>query len=72
MLLEDMTTQFGRSEFKLFESWLDRVTSWADHDALVHYLIGPMVAADDNYLARPRSLGKKKQRRGISVPPLSA
>ena len=28
-------------------SWIGRITSWADHDALVHYLIGPMVAADD-------------------------
>jgi 3-methyladenine DNA glycosylase AlkD len=33
------------AEFKLFESWLDRISSWADHDALLHYLIAPMVAA---------------------------
>lgn len=60
MLLEDMTARFGRSEFKLFESWLDRVTSWADHDALVHYLIGPMVAESDTYLIRlPRWANKK-------------
>jgi 3-methyladenine DNA glycosylase AlkD len=25
--------------------WLDRISSWADHDGLVHYLIAPMVAA---------------------------
>jgi len=60
MLLEGMTPQFGPAEFKLFESWLDRVTSWADHDALVHYLIGPMVAADDRYLARMPVWAKKK------------
>jgi len=59
-LLEGMTPQFGPAEFKLFESWLDRVTSWADHDALVHYLIGPMVAADDRYLARMPVWAKKK------------
>ena len=29
----------------MFESWLDRISSWADHDGLVHYLIAPMVAA---------------------------
>ena len=52
MLLEDMTKEFGRAEFKLFENWIGRITSWADHDALVHYLIGPMVAADDVYLTR--------------------
>ena len=60
MLLEGMTRQFGRAEFKLFESWLDRVSSWADHDALVHYLIGPMVAADDAYLARLPVWAKKR------------
>jgi 3-methyladenine DNA glycosylase AlkD len=60
MLLEGMTGQFGRGEFKLLEAWLDRVTSWADHDALVHYLIGPMVAADGAYLSRPPRWAKKK------------
>lgn len=60
MLLEDMTPQFGRAEFKLFESWIDRVTSWADHDALVHSIIGPMVATDDRYLPRMPAWAKKK------------
>lgn len=44
-LLEKLTEEFGDAEFGLFESWLDRISSWADHDALVHYLIAPMVAA---------------------------
>lgn len=44
-LLEQMDAQFGDREFRLFESWLDRISSWADHDGLVHYLIAPMVAA---------------------------
>ena len=62
LLLEGMTGQFGRDEFKLFESWLDRVTSWADHDGLVHYLIGPMVAADESYLPKlPRWAKKESQ-----------
>jgi 3-methyladenine DNA glycosylase AlkD len=43
-LLEKQTEQFSDNEFKLFTSWLDRITSWADHDGLVHYLISPMVA----------------------------
>lgn len=38
--------EFGDEEFKLFERWLNRVGSWADHDALVQYLIGPMIADD--------------------------
>ena len=60
LLLEGMTKQFGRDEFKLFESWLDRVTTWADHDALVHCLVGPMIAADDAYLTRLPRWAKKK------------
>jgi 3-methyladenine DNA glycosylase AlkD len=44
-LLEKLTEEFGDAEFRLFESWLSRISSWADHDGLVHYLIAPMVAA---------------------------
>ena len=52
-MLQGIVAEFGKAEFKLFESWLDRVSTWADHDALVHYLIGPMIAADAAYLSRP-------------------
>jgi 3-methyladenine DNA glycosylase AlkD len=44
-LLEKLDSEFGDREFRRFESWLDRISSWADHDALVHDLIGPMIAA---------------------------
>lgn len=44
-LLEGVDSKCGDREFKIFESWLDRISSWADHDGLVHYLISPMVAA---------------------------
>ena len=44
-LLENLDAQFRDREFRLFERWLDRISSWADHDGLVHYLIAPMVAA---------------------------
>jgi 3-methyladenine DNA glycosylase AlkD len=44
-LLEKLTDQFGDAEFRLFESWLPRISSWADHDGLVQYPIAPMVAA---------------------------
>jgi 3-methyladenine DNA glycosylase AlkD len=44
-LLEKLTDQFDDAEFRLFESWLLCISSWADHDALVHYLIAPMIAA---------------------------
>jgi len=45
LMLEKLVDKFGDPEFRLFESWLVRISSWADHDALVHYLIAPMVAA---------------------------
>lgn len=45
LMLEKLTEQFGEPEFLLFTSWLRRISSWADHDALVHYLIGPMIVA---------------------------
>jgi 3-methyladenine DNA glycosylase AlkD len=44
-LLEKLDAQFGDREFKLSEAWLDRISSWADHDALVHDLIAPMLVA---------------------------
>lgn len=45
-LLEKLVNQLGDREFRLFESWLPRISSWADHDGLVHYLIAPMIAAE--------------------------
>jgi 3-methyladenine DNA glycosylase AlkD len=44
-LLEKLDAQFRDREFRMFEAWLDRVSSWADHDGLVHYLIAPAVVA---------------------------
>jgi 3-methyladenine DNA glycosylase AlkD len=44
-LLEELDPEFSDKEFALFESWLERVGNWSDHDGLVHYLISPMVAA---------------------------
>lgn len=44
-LLEKLDGEFEDREFKQFESWLDRITSWSDHDSLVHDLIAPMVVA---------------------------
>ena len=46
LLLEKSTSAFDDSHFTLFESWIDRISSWADHDGLVHYLIAPMIAAE--------------------------
>ena len=61
-MLQGIVGDFGNPEFKLFESWLDRVGTWADHDALVHYLVGPMIAKDDLLLSRPPRWAKSKNR----------
>lgn len=46
LLLEKLTKYFDDSHFALLESWLDRISCWAEHDALVHYLIGPMIVSE--------------------------
>lgn len=44
-LLEKLVDEFGDREFRMFESWISRISSWADHDGLVHSLIAPMIVA---------------------------
>ena len=46
MLLEKNTADFTDKHFRLFDSWLDRISSWAEHDGLVYYVLGPMIALD--------------------------
>jgi len=46
LMLQGVVGKFGEAEFRLFETWLDRISTWADHDGLVSYLIGPMIAVD--------------------------
>ena len=59
-LLEGLTPNFGEFEFRMFERWLDRISSWADRDGLVHYLIGPMV--DGKWMARVFRWAKSRDR----------
>ncbi|HEV2115498.1 MAG TPA: DNA alkylation repair protein [Terriglobales bacterium] len=46
LLLEKSVSQFGDRAFHLLEGWLDRVSNWDDHDALVHMLLGPLLVAE--------------------------
>jgi len=62
LMLTGVVREFGKPEFRLFESWLDRVSSWADHDGLVHYLLGPMIAADPRFAPRTLRWAKSKDR----------
>ena len=52
LLLETRTRDFGDAEFRRFEGWLPRITNWSEHDALVHCLIGPLIAQDRRRVAR--------------------
>lgn len=45
-LLESQTGLLTEKEFRLFASWIDRVSSWADHDALAHDLLAPMMISE--------------------------
>lgn len=42
-MLQRSVADLQTGDFDLLESWLNRVSSWADHDALVSYLIAPML-----------------------------
>ena len=61
-LLEKLVGQLGDAEFSLFASWLDRINSWADHDALVHYLIAPMIVAKPSRTAIAFSWARSENR----------
>jgi 3-methyladenine DNA glycosylase AlkD len=61
-LLENLTSEFGDDEFELLESWLPRISSWSDHDALVHYLIAPLIAAKPARVRRVFGWAKSKNR----------
>lgn len=61
-LLENLDAQFSRREFRIFEDWLDRVSSWADHDGLAHDLIAPMLVANPAYTKAIFRWAKSKDR----------
>lgn len=62
LMLEKCTADCGDVEFVLFEQWLDRLTTWADHDGLVHSLIAPLVVAKPARKAKPFVWAKSKNR----------
>jgi 3-methyladenine DNA glycosylase AlkD len=62
LLLERQVPRLADAEFRLLESWLPRVTSWADHDALVHSLLGPMLKPVPKRAQRPLMWAKSRNR----------
>jgi 3-methyladenine DNA glycosylase AlkD len=61
-LLQPLTANFGQSEFRRFAGWLTRISNWSDHDALVHYLLGPMIVARPERTAHVFRWAKSKDR----------
>jgi 3-methyladenine DNA glycosylase AlkD len=69
-MLEPSLRRFGSAEFRRFETWFGQVTSWADHDALAMYLVGPMLVADPRRVTRPlrwAASSSRWRRRGAAV-----
>jgi 3-methyladenine DNA glycosylase AlkD len=62
LLLAPCVGECKAAHFKVFEQWLDRVSTWADGDALVQYLIGPMIVADPRRVARVFVWARSPQR----------
>ena len=61
-LLENLTGKLEQKHFVLLESWIGRISSWADHDGLLHYLIAPMIAADRSRIKRVFAWSKSPDR----------
>jgi 3-methyladenine DNA glycosylase AlkD len=69
-MLQPSLRRFGTAEFRRFERWFGMVRSWADHDALAMYLIGPLLVADPGRVRRPlrwASSPGRWRRRGAAV-----
>lgn len=62
LMLENLTRRLDERHFRLLESWIDRISTWADHDGLVHYLIAPMIAAEPKRLSRIFQWAKSRDR----------
>jgi 3-methyladenine DNA glycosylase AlkD len=52
LVLQPSLRGFGSPEFRRLERWLTSVATWADHDALVMYLLGPLMTADPRRVRR--------------------
>ena len=73
VMLQPSVRRFGAPEFERFEGWLDYVASWADHDAVAMYLLGPLMAADPRRVKRVFAWARARDRwhrRAAAVAPI--
>ena len=61
-MLQPSVRRFGGAEFRRFDAWLGKVVSWADHDALAMFLVGPMLVADTRRVKRPLRWASSRNR----------
>ena len=61
-LLEGRTGELKEKHFRALMRWVPRISSWADHDGLMHYLIGPMMAAEPKRAAWALRWSKSRDR----------
>ncbi|MDR3763501.1 MAG: DNA alkylation repair protein [Acidobacteriota bacterium] len=62
VLVQSCVKECTAEHFQLFEAWLERVSTWADHDALVQYLIGPMMVAEPKRVKKVFAWAKSTHR----------
>lgn len=62
LMLQRSLQNFGAAEYKRFERWLPLVATWADHDALAMFLLGPMMTADPRRAARVSAWAASRNR----------
>jgi 3-methyladenine DNA glycosylase AlkD len=62
LLAQRSLRHFGASAFARFERWLGHVSSWADHDALVMYLLGPLLVAHPTRVGRVFGWARSRSR----------
>jgi len=61
LMLEDKVDSLSETHFKKLIAWLDRVSTWADHDALASYLLGPLIVDDPKRAAHTLRWIKSKK-----------
>jgi 3-methyladenine DNA glycosylase AlkD len=62
LLAQRSLPRFGVAEFARFARWLDLVSSWADHDALAMFLLGPLLVAYPGQVRRVATWAKSRNR----------
>ncbi len=62
LMLEDKVDDLTEAHFKRLIAWLDRVSTWADHDALASYLLGPLMVLNPKRSAHALRWMKSKKK----------